>query len=101
VMSLEEAIHRLTGKTAMMHDLHDRGFIAPGMVADITIFDPETIANKPRELVHDLPDGGARVKAVPTGIDHVIVNGVGLLENGEHTGAFPGQVIRGPLYQGA
>jgi N-acyl-D-amino-acid deacylase len=36
-----------------------------------------------------------------TGIDHVIVNGVGLLENGEHTGAFPGQVIRGPLYQGA
>jgi N-acyl-D-amino-acid deacylase len=101
VMSLEEAVHRLTGKTAIMHDLHDRGFIAPGMVADITIFDPETIANKPRELVHDLPDGGARVKAVPTGIDHVIVNGVGLLENGEHTGAFPGQVIRGPLYQGA
>src|SRR6266568_1816198 len=101
VMSLEEAVHRLTGKTALMHDLHDRGFIAPGMVADITIFDPETIANKPRELVHDLPDGGARVKAVPTGIDHVIVNGVGLLENGEHTGAFPGQVIRGPMYQGA
>src|SRR5215471_28296 len=101
VMSLEEAVHRLTGKTARMHDLHDRGFIAPGMVADITIFDPETIANTPRELVHDLPDGGARVKAVPTGIDHVIVNGVGLLEHGEHTGAFPGQVIRGPLYQGA
>src|SRR6266568_3453322 len=101
VMSLEEAVHRLTGKTALMHDLHDRGFIAPGMVADITISDPETIANKPRELVHDLPDGGARVKAVPTGIDHVIVNGVGLLENGEHTGAFPGQVIRGPMYQGA
>ena len=101
VMSLEEAVHRLTGKTALMHDLHDRGFIAPGMVADITIFDPETIANKARELVHDLPDGGARVKAAPTGIDHVIVNGVGLLENGEHTGAFPGQVIRGPLYQGA
>jgi N-acyl-D-aspartate/D-glutamate deacylase len=84
-----------------MHDLHDRGVIAPGMVADLTIFDPETIANTPRELVHDLPDGCARVQAVPTGIDHVIVNGVGLLEHGEHTGAFPGQVIRGPLYHGA
>ena len=62
VMSLEEAVYRLTGKTALMHDLHDRGFITPGKVADITIFDPETIASKPRELVHDLPDGGARVK---------------------------------------
>src|SRR5712692_5733726 len=101
VMSLEEAVHRLTGKTALMHDLHDRGFIAPGIFVDNTTSAPETIAYKPRELVHDLPDGGARVKAVPTGIDHVIVNGVGLLENGEHTGAFPGQVIRGPLYQGA
>ena len=100
VMSLEEAVYRLTGKTALMHDLPDRGFIAPGKAADITIFDPDTIASKPRELAHDLPDGGTRVKRDAIGIDHVIVNGVGLMESGEHTGAFPGQVVRGPLYQG-
>jgi N-acyl-D-amino-acid deacylase len=100
VMSLEEAVYRLTGKTALQHDLADRGFVAPGKVADITIFDPDTIASKPRKLVSDLPDGGARVDAGAIGIDHVIVNGVGLMENGEHTGAFPGQIVRGAAYQG-
>ena len=48
VMQLEEAVYRLTGKTALMHDITDRGFIAAGKVADITIFDPDTITEKPR-----------------------------------------------------
>jgi N-acyl-D-aspartate/D-glutamate deacylase len=48
VVSLKEAVYRLTGKTALQHDLADRGFVAPGKVADITIFDPDTIASKPR-----------------------------------------------------
>jgi N-acyl-D-amino-acid deacylase len=43
-MPLEEAVYRLTGKTALMHDITDRGFITAGKVADITIFDPDTIA---------------------------------------------------------
>src|SRR5207247_1754123 len=47
VMSLEDAVHRMTGKTALMHDLHDRGFLAAGKAADITIFDPDTIGPKP------------------------------------------------------
>ena len=98
VMSLEEAVYRLTGKTALMHDLQDRGFLAPGQAADIVIFDPETIASKPREPVYDLPDGGVRVKREAIGIDYVLVNGEVLLEGGEHTGALPGQVLRGPLY---
>src|SRR6266571_1258357 len=98
IMSLEEAVYRLTGKTALMHDLQDRGFLAPGQAADIVIFDPETIASKPREPVYDLPDGGVRVKREAIGIDYVLVNGEGLLEGGEHTGALPGQVLRGPLY---
>ena len=46
-MSLEDAVYRMTGKTALMHDLHDRGFIAAGKSADITIFDPDTIASDP------------------------------------------------------
>jgi N-acyl-D-aspartate/D-glutamate deacylase len=100
IMSLEEAVYRLTGKTALMHDLQDRGFLAPGKAADITIFDPDTIASKPREQGHDLPDGSVAVKREAIGIDYVIVNGEVLLERGEHTGALPGQVLRGPLYQG-
>ena len=98
-MTLEEAVYRLTGKTALMHDLHDRGFIAAGKAADITIFDPDTIASKPREPVNDLPGGGVQVKREAVGIDHVIVNGTVLLEGGKLTDALPGQIIRGPLYQ--
>ncbi len=100
-MTLEEAVYRLTGKTALMHDITDRGFIAAGKVADITIFDPDTIASKPREPVATLPAGGVQVKRDAVGIDHVIVNGTVLLDNGVLTDALPGQIVRGPLYQGA
>jgi len=101
VMTLEEAVYRLTGKTALMHDMHDRGFIAAGKVADITVFDPATIASKPREPVATLPAGGIEVKRGAVGIDYVVVNGQVLLDKGELTDALPGQIIRGPLYQGA
>jgi N-acyl-D-aspartate/D-glutamate deacylase len=97
-MTLEQAVYRLTGKTALMHDITDRGFIAAGKVADITIFDLDTIASKPREPVADLPGGGVQVKRDALGIDHVIVNGTVLLDNGVLTDALPGQIIRGPLY---
>jgi N-acyl-D-amino-acid deacylase len=99
IMPLEEAVHRLTGKTALMHDLADRGFIAPGKAADITIFDPNTIASKPREPVDNLPGGGVQVRREAAGIDYVIVNGSVLAEGGKLTDALPGQIIRGPLYQ--
>ena len=98
-MTLEEAVYRLTGKTALMHDLHDRGFIAPGKAADITIFDPDTIAPRPREPSATLPGGGIEVKREATGIDYVIVNGAVLYQHGELTDALPGQIIRGPLYR--
>ena len=101
VMSVEDAVYRMTGKTALMHDLHDRGFIAAGKAADITIFDPDTIGPKPREAVYDFPGNEMHVKQGAVGIDYVIVNGEVLLEQGEHTGALPGQTLRGPLYQGA
>ena len=100
VLTLEDAVYRMTGKTALMHDLHDRGFIQAGKAADITIFDPDTIGMKPREPMYEFPGGEMHVKQPATGIDYVIVNGEVLLENGEHTGALPGQVLRGPYYQG-
>jgi N-acyl-D-aspartate/D-glutamate deacylase len=98
-LTLEEAVYRLTGKTALMHDITDRGFIGAGKVADITIFDPDTIAPKPREPVASLPGGGIEVKRHAVGVDHVVVNGTVLLDNGVLTDALPGQIIRGPLYQ--
>ena len=99
VMTLEDAVYRLTGKTALMHDLHDRGFLAAGKAADIVVFDPDTIDSKPREPVYDFPDPASlHVKRDAVGIDYVIVNGEVLLEGNEHTGALPGQVLRGPLY---
>jgi len=100
-MTLEQAVYRLTGKTALMHDLADRGFIAPGKAADITIFDPDTIASKPRETAATLPGGGIEVKRESVGIDCVIVNGQVLFEGGSLTEALPGQIVRGPLYRGA
>jgi N-acyl-D-aspartate/D-glutamate deacylase len=99
VMSLETAVHRLTGRTALMHDIDDRGFVAPGKVADLVIFDPDTITSKPREPVPDLPAGGVRVRRDAVGIDYVVVNGTVLLDNGALTDALPGQIVRGPLYQ--
>ena len=69
-------VYRLTGKTALMHDITDRGFIAAGKVADITIFDPDTIAPKLREPLATLPAGGIQVKREAVGIDKVIVNGL-------------------------
>jgi N-acyl-D-aspartate/D-glutamate deacylase len=100
IMSLEDAVYRMTGKTALMHDLHDRGFIAAGKAADITIFDPDTIAQAPREPIHEFPGGEMHVKQGAVGIHYVIVNGEVLLDHGEHTGALPGQTLRGPLYRG-
>ena len=98
-LTLEDAIYRLTGKTALMHDLHDRGFVQAGKVADITIFDPDTIASKPREPSYTLPTGSVQVKRDAVGIDHVVVNGDVLLDQGALTDALPGQIVRGPLYQ--
>jgi N-acyl-D-amino-acid deacylase len=97
---LRRSIHRLTGKTLLMHDTTDRGFIAAGKIADITIFDPDTTVPKLREPLATLPAGGARVKRDAIGVDKAIVNGIVLLENSELTGARPAQIIRGPLYRG-
>ena len=101
-LTLEDAVYRLTGKTALMHDITDRGFLAAGKVADITIFDPDTIASKPRRPGRRLPAGGVQVRRDAVGAEPaVIVNGTVLLDNGVLTDALPGQIVRGPLYQGA
>jgi N-acyl-D-aspartate/D-glutamate deacylase len=100
VMSLEQAVRRLTFESASTFGLYDRGLLRPGMVADIVIFDPDTVRPLPLEVVHDFPTGAKRIKEPAQGIMATVVNGEVLLEDGKHTGALPGRVLRNTYYQG-
>src|SRR3954453_14662739 len=99
IMSLETAVRRLTFESASTFGLFDRGLLRPGMVADIVIFDPDTVKPLPLEVVHDFPAGAKRIKEPAQGIHMTIVNGQVLLEDGKHTGALPGRVLRNTYYK--
>ena len=96
LLSLELAIKRITSEPADFFGLSDRGRLAPGLAADLAIFDPETVSsNSARpEVLHDLPGGGRRMVVRAQGMEHVVVNGEVLLSRGEPTGAMPGRVLR-------
>jgi N-acyl-D-aspartate/D-glutamate deacylase len=99
-MSLEQAVRRLTFDSASTFGLYDRGLLRPGMVADIVVFDPETVRPLPLQVMHDFPTGAKRIKEPAEGIHMTIVNGEVLLEDGKHTGALPGKVLRNSYYKG-
>ncbi|MFQ6053786.1 MAG: amidohydrolase family protein, partial [Candidatus Bathyarchaeia archaeon] len=88
VLRLEEAVRKMTSLPAQVLGLRDRGVLVPGMWADITVFDPETVIDR-AEFVP--PEATMRY---PEGIDHLVVNGVVTLRDGEHTGAMAGRVLR-------
>ncbi len=91
VITLEEAIHKLSGLPASHLKLKKRGLLKEGYAADIVIFDPTTISDHATfEKPHQYS----------TGVKHVFVNGTQVLKNGEHTGAKPGQVVKGPGWKG-
>jgi len=95
VITLEEAVHQITGRQATYFGLIDRGLLAPGYHADIVVFDKDTIGRGPTQMRYDLPGGtDFRLYADAEGIDHVLVNGVEIVRNGEHTGKLPGTVLR-------
>ena len=94
IMSLEEAIRKLTFVPASLFGLFDRGLVRPGMAADLIVFDPETIGPLEPGEAHDLPGGAKRRKQLAQGIEWTVVNGQVLLEKGEHTGVYPGKVAR-------
>ena len=99
VMSLENAVRRLTFDSASTFGLYDRGLLRPGMVADITVFDPDSVKPLPEYIVHDFPAGGWRFKEPAAGIYATFVNGRMLMKEGAHTGNFPGRVLRNSRYQ--
>ncbi len=86
VLTLQEAVHRLTGLPATNLELDRRGFLQEGMFADVVIFDPRTIADR---ATFENPHQYA------VGVRHVFVNGVQVLKDGEHTGSKPGRALWG------
>ena len=91
IISIEEAIRRLTALPASNMKISKRGSLKNGYYADVVIFDPEKIRDnatfeKPRQYA--------------SGIVHVFVNGIQVIKDGEHTGAKPGRVVRGPGWTG-
>lgn len=94
VLSLEEGVRRLTSVPADLFGIPKRGRIAQGLVADLTLFDPDTVDAKDPEYVWDLPGGGKRFVAKSKGIKSTIVSGQVLYQDGEHQGGLPGKVLR-------
>jgi N-acyl-D-amino-acid deacylase len=91
VIPLEEAIYKLTTLPATNLKLKKRGALKPGYYADVVLFDADKIKDnatfsKPHQYA--------------TGMKHIFVNGTQVLKDGEHTGAFPGRVVRGPGWTG-
>jgi N-acyl-D-aspartate/D-glutamate deacylase len=89
----EEAVRRLTSMPAAIYGIPDRGLLAPGLVADVTCFDPTRVAARPLEKVRDFPGGAARWIARADGIEHVLVGGEEFVAHGEWTGRHPGAVL--------
>jgi N-acyl-D-aspartate/D-glutamate deacylase len=95
--TLEQAVRKMTYDVASFCGLHSRGLVRKSKAADLVIFDPDTIAPQMPTLEHDLPGRAPRLKQKADGILATIVAGQTLLRDNEHTGALPGQVLRGPL----
>jgi N-acyl-D-aspartate/D-glutamate deacylase len=94
LLTLEEAVRQLTDVPARLYGLRDRGRVADGWVADLVVFDPESIGSGPPYVVHDLPAGGERLSVDAHGIESVYVNGKEVVARGEPTGALPGTLLR-------
>lgn len=86
VLTLEQAVHKMTGLSAARLGFDDRGRLAAGAKADVAVFDPRTVIDRATF---------ERPLQYASGVSHVLVNGILVVDNGAHTGAKPGRVLRG------
>jgi N-acyl-D-aspartate/D-glutamate deacylase len=96
VMPLPEAVRRLTAQPAAIFGIADRGRLAPGLAADLMLFDPATVGRGPKRKIHDLPAGAPRFVTPATGLHGVWVNGRRIVDAGGLRGDAPraGRVLR-------
>ena len=94
-LPLEHLVRRQTSETAAFFGLHDRGALVPGLKADLNVIDLERLKLRPARMVYDLPASGRRLLQRASGYAMTICSGVVVLEEDEHTGALPGQLVRG------
>lgn len=90
LLTLEDAVRKMSSLPAQILGIRDRGLLAEGYAADIVVFDPETVNDT---------NSFEEPKSYADGVEYVLVNGVPVIEGGEHTGAMPGKVLRGPAYK--
>jgi N-acyl-D-aspartate/D-glutamate deacylase len=89
VLTLEDAVRKMTSLPAQILGMDDRGQIREGFAADVVVFNPDTVIDT---NTYEEP------KSYAAGVPYVLVNGVLVIDNGEHTGATPGKVLRGPAF---
>jgi N-acyl-D-aspartate/D-glutamate deacylase len=101
-LSLQAAVHRLTGQPAQVFGLAGRGVLVPGAAADLMLFDPTKVGRGPKRRVHDLPGGAPRLHTDGLGVHGVWVNGVQVADasgaanlSGRDAPGRPGQLLRG------
>jgi N-acyl-D-aspartate/D-glutamate deacylase len=93
-LTLEDAVRRFTFQPARIMGLHDRGLVREGLAADLMVFDLERIGVVEDEITYDGPNGTPRRVQGASGVHQVMVGGQIVLDQGKHTGALPGRVLR-------
>jgi N-acyl-D-aspartate/D-glutamate deacylase len=94
LLSLEEAVHLLTDVQAQLYGIKERGRLVEGWWADVVVVDPATVRSHDVRMRFDLPGGAGRLYAAADGIDHVLVNGVPVVRDGQLTEERPGALLR-------
>jgi N-acyl-D-aspartate/D-glutamate deacylase len=95
LLTLEQAVWRNTLMPATVHGIEGRGVLREGAAADVLVIDPERLSAGRAELVRDFPADTERYVVGAEGYLATVVNGEVLMDDGKHTGALPGQVLRG------
>jgi N-acyl-D-aspartate/D-glutamate deacylase len=95
-LTVEQAVHLQTRRTAALYGFDDRGLLAPGYLADVNVIDFDALGIAAPEMVYDLPAGGRRLIQRATGYVATVKRGVVVRQNDEATGEHPGRLVRGP-----